>query len=215
MPTMTFTVAASGDDGTIQAWGATYPPSPSNVVTDSISVNAIRRDAASGGGTWVVDVGIVRWDTSGIPDDATVTSASARLRCTGIFDSGGGRSLTAEWYEAGTLGLEDHSHTVGTDAHTGVLLSDLAEMAGVGGIWDADFPLSNAALHINKSGYTGLRFHISGDEPTGWDQVTWASFDNTNYPEAKLIVNYVYPGVSVDFGRHPGKFRRREQAFVA
>lgn len=178
-PTTTFNVSASGDDGSVFASDASYPPGADSAGTASQSTLTRRTFS---GALFSVEVVLVRWDTSSLPDAATVDAATFRPRVIATGDADG-RSFTAEWYEAGTIGTEDYTSTAGTDAHAGTLIGELLQ----GG--DNDFALANVS-NVSLTGYTGLRLHISGGQPTGNNFIEFATFDNETLTEPRLIVDY-------------------------
>lgn len=177
-PTSTFNVAASGDDGEALGSGAGYPPS----ATLAVSANASIELQKTLGANYTVSVALIRFDTSSLPDDATIDSATLRIRVTATDDINS-RSLTVEWYDAGTIGTEDYTATVGTDAHAGTAIGSISGGA------DNDFVLVNVS-NVSKTGYTGLRLHISGGAPTGGNFVFFAAFDHATLTEPRLIVEY-------------------------
>lgn len=185
MPSITFNVAASGDDGQVERAGTAWPPAGSfDVFTTPTAFAPLKFRS---GATRVISVALCRWDTSSIPDDATIVSAVFRAYVT-AKGSGTGRDLTAEWYEAGTIDSGDWTSTVGTDAHAGTAISAITESA------DNDFSLNNLSS-ISKAGYTGLRLHISGGDPAdpANHSVSFAAFDHATLTEPRLIVEYTLP----------------------
>jgi hypothetical protein len=184
-----FTVATSGDDGYAVATEAVYPPlgiSPSadsSQQTDSVV-------KLFGGGFYQVQVGLIRWDTSSLPDDANIISATLRVSVAVSFGADA-RSLTAEWYDPGTIDAADWTATVGTTAHAGTPLTSPAP--GV----DYDFALRNLTS-ISLTSFTGLRLHISGAAPTGTNSFAYASSDDVFYPAPRLVVQYTSSLESTD-----------------
>lgn len=178
-PTTTFTVAPSGD-GTATRSDTAYPPAGAIVTGTTDPELSVRREFIA---QWYyVFVVLLRWDTSSLFDDATVLSATLRLHTseTGISDVDS-RSLTVEWYDAGTIGAEDYAATAVGDAHAGTALSAIVPSA------DNDFALL-APTSVNLTGYTGLRLHISGGVPSGSNIVDFASSEHATLPEPMLLV---------------------------
>jgi len=125
----------------------------------------------------------MRWDTSGLGPSAVISSALLRIDVTGKNDNDG-RSLTGEWYtHDGSISSADHTNTVGTDAHAGTALSLISVAA------DQEFALA-ALTNISKTGYSGLRMHISGAAPTLPNNVLWAALEHASSIEARLVVTH-------------------------
>jgi len=187
--TLTVPVAAGGDDGFIEKGDSGYPPSASAAaqVTTGYSALLVRR-------SWTpysyepVSVGLLRFDTSGLPDNAVVTSATLRLNVLSATSSDN-RSLVAGWYSAANWPIDASDWTLADDnsAVAGVPLSVVK-------LGDNDFQLQGLS-NISTTGMTGLRLAISGAAvpPTGENGVNVASFENGSAPPARLIINYTVP----------------------
>jgi hypothetical protein len=132
--------------------------------------------------SYEVFAGLVRFDTSAIPADATVTSATLRVFVPGKANADG-RNLVAEWYDGSNWPIvaADWSLDSSASALTGFAVSQIRTQAS------NDIPLSNVA-GISKTGYTGLRLHLDGGQPTGDNYVQISSFESTQPPQ--LIVTY-------------------------
>lgn len=182
MPTAEISIAAGGDDGHAAGSGASFPPGWSNTNTTATTVIPQKSIA----GNHLLNVGLLRFDTSVLPSGVVVTSAVLRLRGVGKWDDDS-RSLVAEWYLP-TFGPgpapADYSTTVVSDAHAGTAIAALVTGA------DNDLALLDAADNINKSGYTGLRLHVTGAEATGDNYFQFASFDHATLDAPRLIVEY-------------------------
>lgn len=198
--TMTFTVADAADDGAATSADiGTYPPieevfSTTGDFGDFGAVVPAIRFYDDNADEYRIAVGLMRWNTSALPDNATVESAS--LRCTttatspppldgGIFDQEG-RSLTADWYTAWPIDAADYSVAAETSALAGVLLSDLTPGAL------NTIPLDNTN-GVSTTGYTGLRLHISGGVPAGFSIVLCAAFEHDTFDPPELVVTYSLP----------------------
>jgi hypothetical protein len=184
MPQTTFNVAASGDDGIVQRVGASYPPTGAYTVsTTGGDFEGLALKSLVAGPEYRVLVGLVRWDTSSLPADATVTAASFRWWQVAKA-SADTRSLAAEWYAGSNWPIDeaDWTSTVGTDAHAGTLINDFITNA------DNDIVLTNLS-NVSKTGYTGLRLHVTGATPSGENYLAYSPFDGT-FTEPRLIVDY-------------------------
>lgn len=188
-PTTTFNVAASGDDGYAERGQQPEYPPPSgigdnfNIIETLDAVHKIFDDV-----NYTIRVALMRWDTSSIPNDATITSAVVRLRIVGTAVSDDARDFVAEYYDAGTIDMGDYTDTVTSDAHAGTAIESITVNA------DNDFALTNLE-NISKTGITGLRWHVSGDDPpTLLNDLIWASFDHATLAAPRLLVDYTEEG---------------------
>ncbi|HUF83979.1 MAG TPA: PKD domain-containing protein, partial [Acidimicrobiia bacterium] len=184
---LSFTIAVGGDDGYVYSnsmgGSGAYPPDRPPVVSSTWGEVMLRRSGPVFGG-YEVRVGLLRFDTSALPDGATVTSAVLRLHVTG-GTSADARSLVAEWYDPSAWPIDagDYTATAAGTAHAGTPIGSLA--LGV----QNDLPLQNLAL-ISTAGLTALRLHVDGGQPTGENKVSFAALENSSLPEAQLIVTY-------------------------
>lgn len=181
MPTATFSILDGGDDGYASGQNAAYPPPDWGSTNTTGTTILVQKSLA---GNYLLNVGLLRFDTSSLPNAAVVTGATLRLRGSSKSDADG-RSLTAEWYLPTFLPQpdDDYTTTVGADAHAGTSISALVTGA------DGDLALINVE-NINKAGLTGLRLHISGGAPTGDNFYLFASFNHATLAEPRLIVDY-------------------------
>lgn len=181
-PTTTFSVGAGGDDAIVQGIRTSYPPAYSS----AISGNANNLTSRSFDGTnYTVSVGLIRWDTSSLAG-AIITSATARLYIASKSNTDT-RSVQLEWYNwTPPASSADYTTTASGTANSGVAIDSLTASAY------NDFALSNPDTSINKSGYTGLRVHISGGQPTSANSISWRAFESgSNVPQ--LVVTYTIP----------------------
>ncbi len=181
---LTFAVPASGDDGYVQARGPSYPPAGTPSSNRTATTVTVGRRLLS---NYRVLAGLVRFDTSALPDRATVTSAILRLYVTAKADNDN-RNLVAEWYAATSWPIDagDYALTSTASALAGADIT--AIRTGV----QSSFSLL-APSNVSKSGHTALRLHVDGDQPTGDNYVNIASWDNSSQPEPQLIVTYTVP----------------------
>jgi hypothetical protein len=180
MAQQTFQVAAGGDDGFAEStFPASYPPAYLQHQMAQTTLDCSR--AFSGGGYWA-NIPLLRFDTSTLPDNATITAATLQIQTTATPSNPDSRSLTASWNSwNGTS--SDYSTTAQTDALAGLALSSI----GAAGI--KNIPLDNVT-GVSKTGTTYLKLFISGGQPTGVNNLTIASFEHATAQEARLIVDY-------------------------
>ena len=128
--TVTFDITTGADDGEVKAnnmgTGAPYPPATTPTVNTTATTFAVQSDTGPVFSGYEVRVGLLRFDTSALPDGATVTGATLRLYVTGT-DSDNGRSLVGEWYSAANWPIDsgDYSLNAAATAHAGTAISSL------------------------------------------------------------------------------------------
>jgi hypothetical protein len=185
--TMTFSVAAGGDDGDLQVRSAAsqgYPPSGGAAANST--GNAVTAGRRLAFGNYSVLVPLLRFDTSGLPDGATITSATLKLFVVGKADADN-RSLMAEWYPASNWPIDAADYSLDS---TGSALAgaDITPIT-VGAV--NSFDLTGVSA-VSTIGATVLRLHVSGGIPAGDNYVQMAAFENSN-PEAQLVVTWTTP----------------------
>jgi hypothetical protein len=181
---MTFSIAAAGDDGDLTSSGPQaggYPPSAALSVNTAGSVVTAGRRLAFG--DFEVMVPLLRFDTSALPDGATVTSATLKVYVTKKTDNDD-RGLMAEWFDGSSWPIDaaDYSLSSSGSALAG---SDVTALT-VGSV--NSLALSGVAA-VSTTGWTALRMHLSGGQPAGDNYVQMAAFGNAN-PVAQLVVTY-------------------------
>jgi hypothetical protein len=181
----TFTIAASGDDGSIYQVGTSYPTNGS--ITQYFDHTVVFHGRHTfGAGSFETDAGFFRWDTSSIPNDATITSASFRGYCSERI-SDDALSFVMGW-GSWTPANGDFSSTPSTNAHAGTAVTSLA-------LNDYNtLALQNAAANVNTTGTTYLKSWISqrasDAAPTGINSVQFASFEHATHDPPQLIVEW-------------------------
>jgi hypothetical protein len=186
--TLTFSVSAGGDDGDVAARAPTsggYPPSGTPAAYDLGTVFTAGRRLAFG--EFQVLNGLLRFDTSALPDGATITAATLKLYVTGKTDADN-RSLVSEWYPASNWPIDaaDYTATAGTSALAGTDITTISTGAV------NSFDLTGLTA-VSTTGYTSLRLNISGGQPTGDNYLQFAALENANAPAAQLVVSWTLP----------------------
>ncbi len=134
---------------------------------------------------------MVRFDTSVIPDGAAVTGATLTLQIAGGILNPDTRNLNFEWYPWTAMATSDYIDPVGSTANA-TAISALTTNPVVN-----SFVLANPSANVNKTGYTGLRFGISGGAPVGVNDLFYYVLDDAPQ-EPRLIVDYSTAGPGDD-----------------
>jgi hypothetical protein len=196
---MTIAVAAGAADG--YAWitdpdTGIWPP-VANPGSDTTEISANPRKVRHIAFSFIaIQVGLFRFATSSLPDDAVISAATLRISPLALATDEA-RTLDFEWYEPGTIDTGDYAENAGTTAAS-VAAATWQAWATSGTV---DVTLSNPDANISKTGFTGLRVGISGGAPpagvTNDTRIEIASLEHTTRDEAKLIVTYTTADVLV------------------
>jgi hypothetical protein len=188
VPTDTFSVTASADDGQVEREGVTgaWPPAGAFSTFDNTTNLVIRKVQFTGTFNTCVVTGI-RFDTSALPNDAVVSAATLRLQ-TIAKGAGAGRSVQVGYYDPANWPLGDAdwsgADNPGSDGGT-FPFADFAAST------QEDLALSNPTS-VSLTGYTGLRLSVSGGAPTPDEdhRLEFASLDHLTVTEPQLLVTY-------------------------
>lgn len=185
MPTTDpFPIANDTDDQFIQRTD-NYPPTGTITRDSTGSITFVARDLS---GVYVVSCGLLRFDTSSLPDTAVISAASLQLYATSKVDTNS-LSLVAGWY-AWNETNSDWTNSPETNAHSGTPIASLVVSA------TNDFSLINLS-NINKTGLTYLRLHItqraSDAAPSGNNHAAFVTREHATLPEPQLLVTYTMP----------------------
>lgn len=175
----TYTIASGDDDGDVSRQTAAYPPGTPTAVDTSMGTAISVR--VFGAPNYSVGNILLKWDTSAIPDGATITSATLRSYIDSITDIDA-QNWDGEWYTVGTIDASDYTATPASTAYS-------VDIGTLTAGQDNDVSLTSPDSNISKSGDTGLRLHISGGEPTVGNLVEIATLEHATETEARLIVN--------------------------
>jgi hypothetical protein len=184
-PTVNFDVDASLNDCHITVAGSAWPPvgDVAQAVDCAATTVDVRKEDDTG--DFIARAGILAWDTSSIPNDATIESVALVLDVTDV-NNDDSRQLIVDWY-AGVppVTMSDWDLT-GVGTAGGFALASLSTGAET-------LPLNIAQNTINTTGFTSLRLTLSGGQPTGENNLTFASFDHSTGDEPRLVVTYSTP----------------------
>jgi hypothetical protein len=194
MADLTVSIGAQDQDGYSEKEGihGSWPPAGSTVTTTNNTGDFGGTSRKASFNSTSINkniVALLRFDTSALPDSATITAAVLRLSITGKA-TGEGRALNVEYYDSGAgISDDDYTVTIGTTA---------AQVAS--GTWQAwatsgtvDITLGSLTT-INKTGITGFRIGMDGGAPpTGVDidtRLHFAEYGHATRAIPQLIVTY-------------------------
>lgn len=187
-PTSNFAPSLDGHIwGSADSWPVTETNSaPFGGISVDTSLTFFEIDAILSAGQYQHRIACIRFDTSALPDNATITSAVLRVYVT-AQNNNEGFAVNGEWYDPGnTLGTEDYASAVGSSAFQ-------SSAPGLTMGWN-DITLGGLT-NINKIGFSGIR--IGFDVPTGGpnqaNYVAFSSSESANDP--LLIVTYTVPAI--------------------
>jgi peptidoglycan hydrolase-like protein with peptidoglycan-binding domain len=197
VPTDTFT-ATNGSDGSGSLSGATYPTLASFATNDGNGTIYANR-GFNGAGTYFVDNALMYFDTSGLPDDATVTGAELEVVVIVVEDTDN-LSVIGEYF------AYDGSPTVAGDitldevggAFAAVDITSIGTGAEI-------FTLTNVS-NISKTGNTGFRLkctkRAADAAPTGFNYIGMAEADHATLAPPTLRVTYTTGAAPTYFQLH-------------
>lgn len=185
MATDTFALSANDQDSCGYKRGSTFATLSAETFDENpFGATLISLSCTSSGEFWILN-GFMRFDTSTLPDGATITGANLKVYVdTGaepdgiqfaadFYDFGGTPAVDADW-EATSSG--DAIATIDVGSLTQGAVNTIA-LTGLTG--------------ISKTGITGLRFAPkTGATPTGDNYVDFAAFDHGSFQEPRLEVTY-------------------------
>jgi hypothetical protein len=189
MPTDTFNVTSAAQDGTGALTGATYPPISTFTNNDELvgGGTVFANRGFDGASTYYLDNGFLTFDTSSLPDAATITAAELEVDMISAPVNTNSLSLVGEYYawDGSTAAADITSDEVAT-AFSAVPLSGIGSGTEV-------FTLTNVTS-ISKTGSTGFRLKItkraSDAAPTGHNYVSIAGYAHATAAPAILRVTY-------------------------
>jgi glucose/arabinose dehydrogenase/PKD repeat protein len=185
--TITFSIAAGGDDGDAGTTGRQrdgYPPSTVSASATDTTLTVGRRRAA---GNFEVRVPLLRFDTAALPDGATITSATLRIHVIKKQDQDN-RSLQVEWYPASGWPIDGADYALDSSGNA-LAATDITAIA-TGQV--SGFSLTGLG-NVSTTGFTALRLHLSGGQPSGDNYLQLAAFEHATLPQAELVVTYTVP----------------------
>lgn len=183
--TVTFYVASGDDDGYVYAGKTTNPPSYSDYNKTSAFYST--RKWFYNGTSYFVDIGLVRFNTSALPDDAQITGA--KLKVYTKYVSGSTRNINCEYFE-GTWTWGSGMYTtseLGTTAFQVALSSFTTNST-------TEITLSNPTS-INRTGYTAFRMCPPGSITSSRDEAQFATYEDTQKGSILEVTYSTAPGI--------------------
>lgn len=188
--TATYPIAASGDDEHVTRSGTAYPPA-GTTGSNSTDANVESGKKLSTTGTYTVVNGLFRWDTSDLPDNATVAAADFVVNVAAV-NNADARDWVGEYFDWSSLSADNRWSINHITAAAFV-----RSFSSIGSGSQAVPMFSSRLGGIRKDGYTEMRTHIGGAQPTGLNNVLVSSFDGTR-ANPTLKVTYTMPQSVVD-----------------
>lgn len=197
MPIQSFTIQVASDDGSgYYSSTNTWPPNPPAAGSTWVDepgalLLAVKEDDPAGPPDYYAEICCMRWDTSALPDDATITGATLKLRLVSVvttltrnvegtyYDFGGEPTVAADWILSAPASIFTPVDVAGLTVGA-VNNFDLTDLTG-----------------ISLSGYTGIRLNISGDAApvNNKSAARFASYEDPSLPAPQLDVTYTQPAV--------------------
>lgn len=189
--TDTFNISANGDDGNVsKSASSSYPPDTATVVDTAYALMYVIKRYLST--KYAIYNALLRFDTSSIPDAATITSAYLKLT-SDYSTSGDARTLCGEYYSFTSIAAADYtasnSYSAFSLALSSVVTDDTADNNSI--------LLTSPNTNISKTGYTGFRLTIDGGTPSGNNTTEfWSNDWSESGKRPHLTVTY-----STGFGK--------------
>jgi hypothetical protein len=187
-------LSANADDGNLETWGPSYPPTISDPPTTGQDSIGVRNSHPAFGGNFNYVRGdlYLRYDTSVIPDNARIVTAKLRFKITQIVGNANGMQFRLDYFAWGpTLTTGDYNSAVASGtAYAGKTIASLT----VGDTYEVE--LLNPDTNIVKNGYTEFRGGIGPGTPAGGSnhiEIAGLTSSDTE-PQgraAELIIAYV------------------------
>ena len=182
------------DDGATLRQQAAYPPD-GGVPTTNTTDTATGPTRSFLGGQYFVGVGLIRFDTSAIPDDAVIISATLKIWVNSMtfVDSG---DLRGEYYNAGFWPIDNSDYT-STVSDNAIAAQPLFAFAT--GQYN-NLALKDPSTNISLVGYTGLRLHVrTAAAPTGNNGLVYQTFEGANKPILEVVYQVTTAGAEATY----------------
>lgn len=181
--TVVFDIGSGLNDRFVYRRGGSYPPpapTDQRVSTNNLTI----RKSFLGNGIWENSVGLLKWNTSSLPDDAEILSADLRVRVVARNDSNSRqlRIQRSNW-TADVLG-----------AYNNDVPFDLASFP-LSNIPAGEFDIQldsfvNPDTYIDRQGNFEIRIGVSGGSPTGENRLVIHAAETSFASAPRLVLTY-------------------------
>jgi len=179
----TFLVLTTTNDGRVSGVGPTFPPPAASTSTTTFFAES----TLGAGPTFGYTQALIRFDTSSIPDSASVTDGSITCQVgTAQSQETPAFNFSAEWYGWGpALSLSNYNGIFQDNAIAPIDITTIVDNS------PNTWTLLNL-YNVNKAGYTGIRMFVD-EESTGFQSlVSMSSFGVGDGP-CELTLNWETP----------------------
>ena len=135
------------------------------------------------GPTYYSTITYLRFDTSSIPDDATITGAVLKVTPASGTVNGDGRNFLVDWHAPDSWDPTDPADFHQPLAGSAATVALSAFSIGV----EKEITLSIPS-NVSKVGYTVFALGISGGQPSAQN-----ALNESVYTDTKLVVTYTFP----------------------
>lgn len=181
--TVVFTPPSGYGDRFVYRQGVGYPPPPPTEDRPDDDQISIRNQRVTTDITRI-DVGLVRWDTSSLPNDAEIESATLRVSVASK-NNRDGRSLRAQRSNWTLDVLGAWNESVDGDLFD-VPLASIP-------LGESDLPLGQRKdpdTYIDRKGDLEIRLGLQGGLPTGLNLLSLTSYNGTPSRSPRLVLTY-------------------------
>lgn len=201
MPTDTFPISPSTNDGTAFWSRATYPPTTSTTTFGDEPGDTLFVTNGFFSPNYIIEETFLRFDTSTISSSATITAANLLLYALSKVDGANNKDLVGDYYD---FGGEPVIEADGIEGASPSIFSavDLAAIttSAVNTIALTDLTGVKRAGENNGQGFTGItgiRLTLTAGIPTVDNNVQFAAQEHANQ-EPRLEVTYTIPVASAN-----------------
>lgn len=177
-----YKIAASKDDSYVSnGFSGVYPPATSphcdaGADTDAQVFTMNEANLPTYG--YLINNSLLQWDTSDLPDDATVTNATVTFR-TGSIDNADNKTLTCDYFNwGGTAGCTAGAYSAAVGSP--IALTAKALSAFTPNASNQQITLENVS-NISLTGRTYLRCFLDAAVPSGYTVFRVRSFNDPTY----------------------------------